>query len=303
MTIRLQIDYADGRREVRAFQDGRYEVGRDQGDIVLSDPQVSNPHARLEVSDGKAIFADIGSSNGTFDVLGARLATAHEMQIAQPVRLGGSSLALLPKPVADRTQAMSAVQQISAKEALVSAASNPIVAPSRADAPSQLVVRELTIGGRRLALSTVTGVVAQAGKHVTTDVYGSRGGSVSSTNTVHDQLMLVDGSGQEHAVHLKGMDVACRPGQLMTIVWAEDKRDEWWLVAAHNHATTTTYFSEVGLWKICALRVGLFAKITFWLLVVATFGLFIVSVGIYYPIDYAIRRGRMKTVRATLRFK
>jgi len=40
-------------------------VGRSQGDVLLQDPAVSNPHARFTVEDERFVVWDFGSTNGT----------------------------------------------------------------------------------------------------------------------------------------------------------------------------------------------------------------------------------------------
>ncbi len=40
-------------------------VGRTQGNVLLRDPAVSNPHARFTVENGRFVVWDFGSTNGT----------------------------------------------------------------------------------------------------------------------------------------------------------------------------------------------------------------------------------------------
>jgi predicted Zn finger-like uncharacterized protein len=54
-------------------------IGREEGDILINDPEISRRHARVEIHpDGTAWLADLDSTNGTF--LGAA-------QITEPARL------------------------------------------------------------------------------------------------------------------------------------------------------------------------------------------------------------------------
>lgn len=42
-------------------------IGREEGDVVINDPEISRRHARVEVHpDGSVWLADLGSTNGTF---------------------------------------------------------------------------------------------------------------------------------------------------------------------------------------------------------------------------------------------
>ncbi|MEO8902965.1 MAG: FHA domain-containing protein [Polyangiaceae bacterium] len=104
--IRLVIDYGDGRTEERTFSDGTYQIGREVGDIVLRDPNLSGQHALLTVALGSATIVDQGSTNGTFDSVGRRLNGPQQMRPGEPIRLGVSSLTLLPRIQAGGTQVM-----------------------------------------------------------------------------------------------------------------------------------------------------------------------------------------------------
>jgi predicted Zn finger-like uncharacterized protein len=42
-------------------------IGREEGDVIINDPETSRRHARIEIhSDGSAWLMDLGSTNGTF---------------------------------------------------------------------------------------------------------------------------------------------------------------------------------------------------------------------------------------------
>lgn len=92
---RIRIVYADGRIEERVLNDGVHRVGRDAGEIVLGDPNVSGNHVELRISSEQITLTDIGSSNGTYDPQGARLSAPVAMKPNEPYRLGGCSLTLL----------------------------------------------------------------------------------------------------------------------------------------------------------------------------------------------------------------
>jgi FHA domain len=91
----VRIHYADGRAEDRGFPPGTYRIGRDAGDIVLHDPNVSGCHAELYVEPGRVGVADAGSSNGTFDMAGRPLSGAIALAPGQWVRFGSSAITLL----------------------------------------------------------------------------------------------------------------------------------------------------------------------------------------------------------------
>ncbi|MET0793666.1 MAG: FHA domain-containing protein [Polyangiaceae bacterium] len=104
----LRIGYADGRIADLDFPVGRYRIGRDVGELVLGDPNTSALHAELDVQPGQVLLIDLGSTNGTFDAMGGRLVAPAVLQPNQPMRLGSSTLTLLPaQPVRGATQVMS----------------------------------------------------------------------------------------------------------------------------------------------------------------------------------------------------
>jgi uncharacterized Tic20 family protein len=91
-TVQLKIEYSDGRSEQRTLGAGVHRVGREAGEIVLGDPNVSGTHLELRVANGELFLTDVGSSNGTFDATGARVHGSVKMSPHQPYRLGSSSL-------------------------------------------------------------------------------------------------------------------------------------------------------------------------------------------------------------------
>ncbi|HSY25461.1 MAG TPA: RDD family protein [Polyangiaceae bacterium] len=94
--VKIRIGYANGHVEERMLSEGVYRVGREVGDIVLGDPNVSTAHAQIEVRQGGAVVTDLGSTNGTYDPGGQRLGAPMLMQPNQPIRLGSSTLTLAP---------------------------------------------------------------------------------------------------------------------------------------------------------------------------------------------------------------
>lgn len=108
MTANLRIQFSDGRQEDRTFAPGKYQVGREAGDIVLADPNTSARHAEIEVRADAVQIVDLGSSNGTYDASGQRLSSPSLLHPGQPIKLGTSSITLLagPSAAAGRTVAM-----------------------------------------------------------------------------------------------------------------------------------------------------------------------------------------------------
>jgi hypothetical protein len=104
----LRVQYPDGRFEKREFEPGRYRIGREAGDIVLGDPQVSSVHAEVIFADGRANFTDLGSTNGSM-LGGQRLTGTVVLPEQELVQLGTSSIVLLQVIRKGGTQVMSAV--------------------------------------------------------------------------------------------------------------------------------------------------------------------------------------------------
>jgi hypothetical protein len=41
-------------------------IGRDRADLVIRDPKISRPHAKITIEDNQFVITDFGSENGTF---------------------------------------------------------------------------------------------------------------------------------------------------------------------------------------------------------------------------------------------
>lgn len=85
---------------------GTYSVGRENADVLLSDPSVSRRHAEIRVTDDGAVVQDLGSTNGT-SVGSHRLAEGEEavLEDGQEVRFGNSVLTVeiaAPEPEEDQ---------------------------------------------------------------------------------------------------------------------------------------------------------------------------------------------------------
>jgi hypothetical protein len=68
-------------------------VGRKEGDLILDDPKVSNPHAKFTVEDGQFMVWDFGSKNGTF-VNGERIRAATVLKENDSIKMGDSTFVL-----------------------------------------------------------------------------------------------------------------------------------------------------------------------------------------------------------------
>lgn len=102
---------------------------------------------------------------------------------------------------------------------------------------------------KRYKLNSTTGIVVSVNKGFETRVHGSD--SISSTTVVHDQIILQDQTGKEHALKLQNFDIACRVGHMLTALWAADKKTNWWnYVALHNHTTSETVYAQSALLKV-----------------------------------------------------
>src|SRR5690242_1429054 len=107
MTAQIRITYPDGRTEERVLAFGTYVAGREAGDIVLGDPNTSGRHAQLDVQPGRVVITDLGSTNGTYDMQGQRLSAPYTMIPDQPLRLGTTTITLVPpQKTAAGTQVM-----------------------------------------------------------------------------------------------------------------------------------------------------------------------------------------------------
>jgi hypothetical protein len=68
------------------------EIGRDaEASLVLSDPEVSRRHARLEPVDGIIFLCDLESSNGTF-LNGSRVTSPIEVRVGDEIDVGATRL-------------------------------------------------------------------------------------------------------------------------------------------------------------------------------------------------------------------
>jgi hypothetical protein len=94
----FRIQFADGRVEERSLGDGRFQIGRESGDIVLGDAKSSAVHGELVIQGSAVTYTDLGSSNGSLDAQGRRLTEPLRLRPGQSVRLGNSVISFLRGP-------------------------------------------------------------------------------------------------------------------------------------------------------------------------------------------------------------
>jgi hypothetical protein len=96
----FRIQFSDGRVEERELGDGRFQIGREAGAIVLGDAKSSAVHGELVIQGAAVTYTDLGSSNGSFDAHGRRLTEPTRLSPGQSVQLGNSALTYLRAPAA-----------------------------------------------------------------------------------------------------------------------------------------------------------------------------------------------------------
>ncbi len=85
----LHIQYVDRPAETRTFTQPRLTIGRESGDIILRDSQVSGEHAEIIFGDAGLQYVDVGSTNGSFTPDGRRIAKLN-LTAGASVRVGNS---------------------------------------------------------------------------------------------------------------------------------------------------------------------------------------------------------------------
>ncbi len=103
----------------------------------------------------------------------------------------------------------------------------------------------------RWQVQTFTGRVASENRYTSvssTSGYSSTSGSSTKT-TVHQELMLVDGTGRRHKATLSDMGARIFTGQVVTHCWATSGHERV-TFAALNHSTRQQQVSEDGLGRI-----------------------------------------------------
>jgi len=83
----------DGSSQMFELSHDRVVIGRDAGDIVTNDPQVSNDHAEITFAAGVLSYKDLQSTNGTYRVSGERV-TSLTLTPGTALKLGGCTIAV-----------------------------------------------------------------------------------------------------------------------------------------------------------------------------------------------------------------
>ena len=121
-------------------------IGRQEGDLVVEDPEVSRRHAVLRRSGGSVVVEDLDSTNGTF-VNGERIRTPMTLGPGDQVRVGRTTLEIEPDQRADDTIVSTPLRpdQIPSAEA---PPSGGLVAEEQEDATQPLPSRTIESGTR-----------------------------------------------------------------------------------------------------------------------------------------------------------
>lgn len=147
-------------------------IGRQEGDLVVEDPEVSRRHAVLRRSGGSVVVEDLDSTNGTF-VNGERIRTPMTLGPGDQVRVGRTTLEIEPGQRADDTIVSTPLRpdQIPSAEA---PPSGGLVAEEQEDATQPLPYRTIESGTRparsnrrwlgvgAVLLAVLVGVIAYA---------------------------------------------------------------------------------------------------------------------------------------------
>jgi hypothetical protein len=118
----------------RVELDVEIAIGRQDGDLVLEDPEVSRRHAVLRRSGGSVVVEDLESTNGTF-VNGERILSPREVLPGDQVRVGRTTLEIEPDPRADDTFVPQPDEQLD--QTIVSLPLPPGPIPSVRERPSR----------------------------------------------------------------------------------------------------------------------------------------------------------------------
>ena len=92
MQAMLWVKEGNSRGRVYKVKDGSV-LGRKDGDIVLDDPKVSNPHAKFVLENDTFVVWDFGSKNGTF-VNGERIRAATTLKENDTLKIGDTTFVL-----------------------------------------------------------------------------------------------------------------------------------------------------------------------------------------------------------------
>src|SRR5690606_13345869 len=90
----LSILRHDQTSDLLTFDVAQVLIGREGGDIVTGDPQMSNRHAQFTFSGGVLMFEDLSSTNGSYRISGERITTPISVSPGTALRLGGCTVTI-----------------------------------------------------------------------------------------------------------------------------------------------------------------------------------------------------------------
>jgi pSer/pThr/pTyr-binding forkhead associated (FHA) protein len=108
----------------------RTVIGRRQGELVLSDREVSSVHAAVEIVDGAYVLRDLGSTNGTF--LDGQRISSHELSTGSHVKCGASYLLFEVSAAHAEAEPILDAELIDEGEPLIAASSDGAAEPVEA---------------------------------------------------------------------------------------------------------------------------------------------------------------------------
>jgi len=88
----LWVKEGNRRGQTYRIKDGA-TIGRKSGDVILDDPKVSNPHAKITLEDETYVLWDFGSKNGT-TVNDERIRAATELKENDVIKIGDTVMVL-----------------------------------------------------------------------------------------------------------------------------------------------------------------------------------------------------------------
>jgi hypothetical protein len=84
----LWVKEGNRRGQIYKIKNGSV-IGRKEGDLIIDDPKISSPHAKITIEEDQFIIWDFGSRNGTF-VNGERIRAATPLKENDTVKMGDS---------------------------------------------------------------------------------------------------------------------------------------------------------------------------------------------------------------------
>lgn len=260
---RIEIRFSRGGVEQRSLPDGSYVIGRESGDIVLGDPDVSATHARLVVQHGQVTATDLGSTNGTLGPNHRPLVPGQRVGLGETIRLGSSTITVLGGTQAGGTRAMAQMPQLQLAPVAVSALAHPPSAPAlrRSGASSD----GLKVRGKRIVRHAGRAIKVSTSGYSATHVSG--GGSSTSfgpgghASTVHhgvtshvthhtlQELWLRTPDGRDVRFPLRDCNVGVLEGHEISVLVAEKAGTVLRLL---NHSTG--YFYRINVFSVGAGR-------------------------------------------------